>query len=183
MRLFRNRAVAVAARPGTLVEPPESPPPRVTFVDYTIDTVRAGTVDDPTEVRALLDAASVTWIDVQGLGDVQTTKTLGRVLGLHDLLLEDVAHVPQRPKVAEYDEHLLLVARRLRWDPERRVMVRPQVSIIIRKPVRPRSLFKFMEVLVLRMIEPLDLPEYFFTGTCHLTGIDHGANLLHNLRK
>jgi magnesium transporter len=53
----------------------------------------------------------VTWIDVQGLGDVPMIRDLGVRFGLHALAIADIVHVDQRPKVEAYDTHLFIVVR------------------------------------------------------------------------
>ena len=60
-------------------------------------------------LAAGLDRFAVTWIDVQGLGDEAALRRLAEILSLHPLALEDVVNVSQRPKVASYDGHLLLI--------------------------------------------------------------------------
>jgi Mg2+ and Co2+ transporter CorA len=62
-------------------------------------------LDDLNELPRLLEEWSVVWLDVAGLGDADTISEIGRVLGLHELSLEDVVNVHQRPKVEEYDEY------------------------------------------------------------------------------
>jgi magnesium transporter len=53
----------------------------------------------------------VTWVDVQGLGDVETVRALGDRFDLHGLALEDVINVHQRPKVELYENHVFIVTR------------------------------------------------------------------------
>ncbi|HYD47744.1 MAG TPA: magnesium/cobalt transporter CorA, partial [Terriglobales bacterium] len=53
----------------------------------------------------------VTWVNVDGVGDVEAMKQLGEVFDLHPLALEDVVHVHQRPKVEPYAHHLFIVLR------------------------------------------------------------------------
>jgi magnesium transporter len=51
------------------------------------------------------------WIDVHGLGDLHTLETLGKLFSLHPLALEDIVHVPTRPKAEAYDNNLLIITR------------------------------------------------------------------------
>ena len=53
----------------------------------------------------------VLWLDVDGLGDVDTIRRVGELFGLHKLELEDVVNVHQRAKIDAYGEHLFVVAR------------------------------------------------------------------------
>ena len=44
------------------------------------------------------------WINVDGLGDLGVIRALAEKYHLHPLAIEDVLHVPQRPKVQAYEE-------------------------------------------------------------------------------
>ena len=57
------------------------------------------------------EPAGARWLDVVGVHDVEALREAGRALRLHPLTLEDLAHVGQRPKVEDYDDYLLVVAR------------------------------------------------------------------------
>jgi len=46
----------------------------------------------------------VRWIDVGGLSDLGVVRALAEKYHLHPLAIEDVLHIPQRPKVQAYDE-------------------------------------------------------------------------------
>ena len=48
--------------------------------------------------------ATVRWINVDGLHDLGVVRALAEKYHLHPLAIEDVLHVPQRPKVQAYDE-------------------------------------------------------------------------------
>ncbi len=112
--LFRKGHPPVGARPGTLAIPANAARPTVDIIHYSPSdhrTIPRATVAD---IPPLLRDGTVTWIDVEGLGDEKLLRTLGEMFHVHPLALEDVANAPQRPKAEEYDEHLLLVARMAR---------------------------------------------------------------------
>jgi magnesium transporter len=50
------------------------------------------------------------WIDVDGVHPY-VVKRLQKLYGLHTLAAEDVLHMPQRPRVDAYGDHLFIVAR------------------------------------------------------------------------
>ena len=54
---------------------------------------------------------TVTWINVQGMGDEATLRRIAELFGIHPLALEDAVNVPQRAKAELYDEHQLVIAR------------------------------------------------------------------------
>jgi hypothetical protein len=59
---------------------------------------------NPQEASAYLDTASVSWVDMLGLGNKETWRHLGKVFNLHLMAQEDVVNVPQRPKVVDYED-------------------------------------------------------------------------------
>lgn len=86
-------------------------PPRLILYHYTPE--RVDRLVDPSieECATFMKQPSVTWLDVQGLGDGEMLQKLAHVLNLHPLALKDIVNVPQRPKFDEYDNHCLLVSR------------------------------------------------------------------------
>lgn len=122
------------APPGTLDLEPDAPPPDIVLIDYSEETATRAKLSNPGEAAAYLDTKSVSWVDVLGLGNKETWRQMGEVFNLHLMAQEDVVNVPQRPKVVDYEEHLLIIA----W----MVMVHPksadnfhkeQVSLILGK--------------------------------------------------
>ena len=93
---------------------------RVQCFDFNADHVARHDVDD---LHAFLEAgrpdwAQVRWVNVDGLADTEALHNLAREFQLHPLALEDVLHVPQRPKVETYSREstaapLFVVARML----------------------------------------------------------------------
>jgi magnesium transporter len=109
--VFQKQVPAVGSRPGTLAIPPDSPPPRITVVQYDAEGVERRGVEDPEELRDLVRDGRNTWVDVQGLGDESVLRAIGRAFDLHPLALEDAVNVPQRAKSELYEGHQLIIAR------------------------------------------------------------------------
>jgi magnesium transporter len=59
----------------------------------------------------LRSSQSVTWVNVDGLGNAALLEELGNAFGLHRLALEDTLNVPQRPKLDDYPDHQYIVVR------------------------------------------------------------------------
>ena len=112
------------ARPGLdpedLARLPSTPgAARVTCVDFSPSEVTVREVED---VPAFLadhrpEWSAVRWIDVGGLSDLAVIEALARKYHLHPLAVEDVLHVPQRPKCeaypaqGEFQARLFVIAR------------------------------------------------------------------------
>lgn len=90
---------------------------------------------------------STLWADVEEVPSAAALETIGRVFGLHPLVIEDIAVTNQRAKIEDYGEYVYLVARMLvnRADPtdpsrpysensrhlRRSIVASEQVSIVV----------------------------------------------------
>lgn len=119
------------AIPGTLIIEEDAPPPVIVLIDYNDNKATRVQVEQPEECRAYLDTESVSWVDVKGLGSEDILQRLGHVFGLHPLVLEDVVNVPQRPKIEEYNEQLLIIARMVTPKPGGKGFLSEQVSFVL----------------------------------------------------
>ncbi len=112
--VFKKRHPPVGSRPGTLVLGSDAVPPRMHAYRYDRDGVKDCEVFSSEDARALVREGSVTWIDVQGLGDEPLLRGMAAAFRIHPLALEDVANIPQRPKVEAYGDQHLLITRMLK---------------------------------------------------------------------
>ncbi|MBU1231230.1 MAG: magnesium/cobalt transporter CorA [Proteobacteria bacterium] len=87
------------------------------------------------ECAAYVDAPGLTWINVDGLHDPDAISRLGAIFGLHPLVLEDITHTGQRPKLDELDGSLFVVLKMLRYDEVERVIADEQVSFVVLRSV------------------------------------------------
>ena len=101
----------VGMMPGTLVIDEDASPTEMTLIDYSVEAASRKKLRSPEEAANYLDSESISWIDLQGLGNEDTLNRLGSVFHLHPLVLEDVVNVPQRPKVEYYNDQLLMITR------------------------------------------------------------------------
>lgn len=99
-----------AVFPGPCKSPPTLPP-IISLIDYNPHQLISQKNITPADCATHLDTTSVSWVDVKGLGSEAILRQIGQVFNLHPLVLEDVVNVPQRPKVEEYQDQLLLIAR------------------------------------------------------------------------
>ncbi|MBW4420679.1 MAG: magnesium/cobalt transporter CorA [Myxacorys californica WJT36-NPBG1] len=117
--------------PGTLRIPSNALPPVIGLIDYNEQKAVRLQVETPEECAPYLDSESVSWVDVKGLGSEDVLQRIGKVFGLHPLVLEDVVNVPQRPKVEEYDDQLLIIARMVMPNRSGSSFHQEQVSLIL----------------------------------------------------
>lgn len=61
--------------------------------------------------ESFLQSESKTWIQVQGLHNVEKLRSVWDYFELHPLIQEDIVHMSQRPKIEEYDDAVFIVMR------------------------------------------------------------------------
>ncbi len=117
--------------PGTLVAPPkEALPPSIRMIAYAPERLEERPLAAVSELDRPADAFPVTWIDVQGLGDLEVMRAVGGHFRLHPLVLADIVQADQRPKVEAYEEYLFLVLRMPHLD---EVLWTEQLSLVVGK--------------------------------------------------
>ena len=83
------------------------------------------------EALSAVNKSNMTWIKISGIQDASIVESLGNFFNLHPLLLEDLSEIGQRPKIEEFGEYVLIVARRLYYDEIENELKDFQISIIM----------------------------------------------------
>ena len=106
-----HRHTLPGAEPGTLTPRPGAVPPTLHVIAYSGERVLERTAESPEELTAIIEEWPVTWIDIDGLGDLPLLQRVAKVLALHPLALEDVMTSHQRSKVEQYEDYKYIVVR------------------------------------------------------------------------
>src|SRR6195256_3628669 len=132
--MFRFHNPIPGEPPGTLRprEQAVARKPVITLIEYDRTHLEESVIEDREELLSHLDNQRVTWINIDGLGDIEILRTLGSRFNLHPLALEDVLDTAQRPKVEQYDNYLFIVAHMLYLD-RGKVICGEQVSMFLGK--------------------------------------------------
>jgi len=119
--------------PGTLIIDEDASVPNIFLIDYNADEAIGLQLSTPEECIPYLDSHSVSWMDVQGLGSEDILKRLGKVFSLHELVLEDIVNIPQRPKVESFEDQELIILHMVTSREDGRGFYDEQVSLILGK--------------------------------------------------
>jgi magnesium transporter len=133
-RIAGHQAQMRGQPPGTLqhIGERKTSDARITITRYDAEKYEVLEVDDFEACRAHLEGSSgVVWVNVDGIHEPAGIEKLGKVFGLHPLLLEDVMNAGQRPKLEEYDEHAFIVLKMLFWDEAHEKIMIEQVSFVL----------------------------------------------------
>jgi magnesium transporter len=119
--------------PGTIFIADQAKPSVIDLIDYNQHQHKYAKNLTPAECSAYLDTESVSWVDVAGLGDRKTLEQLAQVFNLHPLLLENIVNVPQRPKLEDYQDQLVVIAQMVNFDGRSKGIWLEQVSFVLGK--------------------------------------------------
>ena len=84
---------------------------RITIVDYTKDVIEEQTVESVEQILQCREKDTVTWVNIEGLGNIELVGAIGEAFNIHPLVLEDILNTHQRPKLEEYDDYLYCVLK------------------------------------------------------------------------
>jgi len=126
--LSARRKTPPGAPPGTLIADPEAHGSSIAIIGYGADQFVEKAEATLEDIQSIKGTVPVTWINIDGLASVDLIRRLGDLFGLHGLALEDVVNVHQRPKAEEYEDHVFIVCRMVRAEPQ---IVTEQISIFV----------------------------------------------------
>jgi magnesium transporter len=118
--------------PATLVVAPEyqGRKPVVSLTEYDAHSIEERKIETIDDLLPCLENDKVSWISVDGLGDPEFFQQLGLHFRIHQLGLEDIFNLGQRPKVDEYDRQLFIVLA-MAYENQKKEIVFEQVSVVL----------------------------------------------------
>ena len=129
----KKRSSKAGLPPGTLVYVGEKKVEsvRITFIDYDEQSFQEKQVSNIEECLKLKDTPTVTWINIDGIHDIELIEKLGKGFELHPLILEDILSTGQRPKFEDYEKYIFIVLKMLSFSDENQSVEAEQVSLIL----------------------------------------------------
>ncbi len=106
---------------------------KISVIDYSADNYSESTVDKVEDCYSFKDTNSVSWINIDGLHDINSIDAIGQHFNLHRLLLEDVLNTNHRPKIEEFDNCLFVSLKMLGVSEDGNSIVYEQMSLILGK--------------------------------------------------
>jgi magnesium transporter len=134
-RFLKKRDKNKGLAPGTLVfvGNHKEETIRIRVIDYTNENLSEDELKDISQSRDFINTDTVTWINVDGLHNVELMKSIQDIFSLHPLLTEDIMNTGQRPKFEEYENVLFVVIKMLQYDNEKQIITAEQLSVVIGK--------------------------------------------------
>ena len=109
--------------PGTVIYVGDKKTERVAIrvIDYDEKNFEENDLNTVDECFSYQHKPIVTWINIDGIHQVDLIEALGKNFGLHPLILEDIVHTEQRPKMEDFEEYLFIVFKMLFYDQENQI--------------------------------------------------------------
>jgi len=129
--------------PGTLVHvgTERVEETKITVIDYDAGTCEEKELKTIEECFPHRDTQTVTWINLDGVHQVDLIEKIGKHFNLHPLVLEDIVNTGQRPKIEDFDDYLFVVVKMLYRNENEQETQAEQVSLI----VGPQFVITFQE--------------------------------------
>lgn len=130
--VMKNRSKKIGLPPGTLVHIGEKSAReiRINVIDYGPDQFVEKVITSLDECFYFADTEMISWIDVEGLHDLELIQQLGDCQGFNPLMLEDIVNTDQRPKLEDFDDYLYIVLKMLS-ERENGDLAVEQVSLVV----------------------------------------------------
>ncbi len=130
----RHSSRSAGLEPGALVHIGEKKTERtrITVIDFDQTSYEEREVEAASECSTYAGKPTITWVNVDGLHDVDTIAKVGACFGAHHLVLEDIVDTNQRPKLDyEREKYLFVVLKMLQYDKAEDDVLVEQVSLLL----------------------------------------------------
>ena len=131
------------ASPGTLIHIGDRRMDTVgiTVTDYDVGSLEERKMAAVEDTFSFKDTATQTWINIDGIHDMEVIRKIGDHFRIHPLTLEDIVNTGQRPKWEDFGDYVYFVLKMLHYDAGKEVIRSEQISLIL----GPNHLISFQE--------------------------------------
>ena len=142
-RFIKRTSKKKGLSPGTLIHIGEkkSEEVKIFLMNYDQEQLQEKVLKKIEESFAYKDTPPITWINIDGLHDVDIIDKIGRHFGIHPLTLEDIVNTGHRPKAEDFEDYDYIILKMLTYDEDQNHITADQVSFIL----GPHYLISFQE--------------------------------------
>ena len=132
-KFIRKRGKKIGLPPGTPVYVGERKIEKVkiSVIDYDEAQFQEKEAKTAEECFPFKETPTVTWINIDGIHQVDIIEKIGKHFDLHPLIMEDICHTEQRPKMEDFGHYIYIVLKMLDYDEEEKETKVEQVSLIL----------------------------------------------------
>ncbi len=104
---------------------------KISVVDYDETQFLEREVKSIEEILPSKEKATMTWIDIVGIHEVEAVEKIGKNFDLHPLVIEDIVNTDQRIKMEDFGNYIFVVLKMFFYDEDKKWIKAEQVSLIL----------------------------------------------------
>ena len=133
LKITKVRRKKIGLPPGSLVYTGEEKKEEVaiSLIDYDETQFQEKEIKEVEACFPFKDSPTVTWINIDGIHNTEVIAKIGKHFALHPLVLEDICHTEQRPKMEDFGSYIYIVLKMLSYNQETHEVSMEQVSVIL----------------------------------------------------
>ena len=133
VRFMGRISQKVGLPPGSLVHIGEIKAEKagIQIIDYDEANLEERDLGSIEECLPYLTRPTTTWINVDGIHDVEIIGKTGGIFHLHPLILEDILNTEQRPKMDDFEDYLFISLKMLIYDTEENRLMMENISLVL----------------------------------------------------
>ncbi len=130
--ILKSRKIA-GSPPGTLVHVGEQKTEQsiISLIQYSPEHIETRILDNLASFDGLPAEPVCSWINIDGIHDLNIIQAVGKQFDIHDLTLEDIVNSGHRPKAEEFDGYVYIVVKMLQFDALQDSVMAEQVSFVL----------------------------------------------------
>lgn len=113
----------------------------ISLIDFDETKVEEKSIDSVDKLLPCIESKSVSWININGLHDIDLLREIGEKFELNNLLLADILETDSRPKIHEYDDYIYVSIKMLAQSQTGHTFASNNLSLVFNDKV----LFSFQE--------------------------------------
>jgi len=133
-KLVKKRSKKSGLPPGTLIHigDKRTEKVKITLINYDEAQYQEREIKKIEECFPFEIKPTITWLNINGIHDVEIMEKIGEQVGLHPLLLEDIMNTDQRPKIEDFGDFIFITLKMLYCCNEKKNEIEvEQVSLIL----------------------------------------------------
>ena len=133
VKLFKKISKKTGLPPGAFVHIGEKKiaRPEITVLNYSTHKFEEKKISDITDLSEYKNSKNITWINIDGIHEVELLDKVSSIYDIHPLVIEDILNTDHRPKIDDMGDYLFVISKMLLFDSEKNIMISEQVSLII----------------------------------------------------
>ena len=131
-RPIKRKSRKIALVPRHLVRPEKKlESVKISIIDYDEAQFKEKQVKNVEECFPFKDMPTVTWINIDGIHEVNLIEQIGIHFDMHPLIIEDIVNTDQRPKYEDFGNYIFIILRMLYYDTDIDGLKSEQISLIV----------------------------------------------------